>query len=515
MNLLFNIGKNIENSNTIESNSYVFSEEKSKFKDLLLETLNSNPEKNLQLKESIEENNKSDLINNQKQELKKEENKENSENIQAVENHKKIEDFNEDSSSFKKEEKTYIQQNLLQKEHSKLENIKNIKREERSLIESKDSMSFKDRKTEKISKDLNFLILMENNSKANVIEKIENSEKIKNSTFNSFQNKFFEIKPNKENKHQKNESIEDIKYFVSLTANIFKGNKEILQFNSKNLNIKDKEISTKKEKKDTKEIIQESIKELMNKKKEDNNSEFFSLKLEEKEFNNKNPKIEVLISKEGNLNPKEYLKKEGEFKNQNENQFKTILEMNTQNIKNNNNLIKENSFKEILDKSITEGLEELIQKAKININKDQFSAQIRLNPAIFGYMSLDIKMENQSLVLKILVDNQEVYKRLQENLESLKNEFIKQGIQVEQFQVRMKETFLSNEHENKNLFEQFSHFENNQSHSHSKDYESYAFDLNIFSDQKEHNQIQSREKDLDSQEIVSYNFHHQKINVWG
>lgn len=506
------IGKNIEKSNSIDTNSLSSLEEKHKFKDLLLETLNSNSEKNLQLNKSIEESKEFDSISNQKNESKKEENKTSPKNVQTEENNKKIENFNQDSLSLKEENTKNIQQNIQKKEST---NDK-IKREERDLIDKRDVISFTDRKTSNISKSLN-LFFSKEDFKLGLKERTENSEKIKNEKSINFKEKLSEIKMNNENPNNQNKKdlIEDTKYFVAITANVFKGNKEVFQLNNKNTNIKDKEAIIKTEKKDTKEIIQETLRELINKKKEEN-LELSNLKSLEKELNDKNQKIEVFVKQEGNFNLKESLKKEGEFKNQNENQLKNFLETNIQNLKTNNDLLKESSFKDILNKSIKEGLEELVQKAKINIiNKDQFSAQIRLNPAIFGYMSLDIKMENQSLILKILVDNQEVYKKLQENLEFFKNEFLKQGIQVDQFQIRMKENFFSNEHENKSLFEQFSNFENSQNHSHSQDYENFSFDLNSISNQKEIEKIQKIERNLDSSEVVSYNFYDQKINLWG
>jgi len=93
-----------------------------------------------------------------------------------------------------------------------------------------------------------------------------------------------------------------------------------------------------------------------------------------------------------------------------------------------------------LQESIKSALEEIISKAKIQLGKDHFNAQIRLNPAIFGFMSVDMRYENGSMILKILVDNQEVFKKLQDNSESIKFEFAKQGINVDNLEIKFKET---------------------------------------------------------------------------
>jgi flagellar hook-length control protein FliK len=60
--------------------------------------------------------------------------------------------------------------------------------------------------------------------------------------------------------------------------------------------------------------------------------------------------------------------------------------------------------------------------------------------AIFGFMSVDMRYENGSMILKILVDNQEVFKKLQDNSESIKFEFAKQGINLDNLEIKFKET---------------------------------------------------------------------------
>lgn len=103
-------------------------------------------------------------------------------------------------------------------------------------------------------------------------------------------------------------------------------------------------------------------------------------------------------------------------------------------------LDSQNTIQDTLQKTIKDAIDEIISKAKIQIGNQQFSAQIRLNPSIFGFMSINMNYEQGSLILKILVDNQDIYKKLQEGIDSIKNEFSKAGIQLETIQIKFKES---------------------------------------------------------------------------
>lgn len=93
----------------------------------------------------------------------------------------------------------------------------------------------------------------------------------------------------------------------------------------------------------------------------------------------------------------------------------------------------------LLNESIKEAIEEMVSRAKIHLGKNEFSAQIRMNPSYFGFMSIDARFENQHLVLKILVDNPNVYQKLQEQIEVIKSEFFKEGILVDQVFIRFRD----------------------------------------------------------------------------
>ncbi len=131
----------------------------------------------------------------------------------------------------------------------------------------------------------------------------------------------------------------------------------------------------------------------------------------------------------------------------------------------------------LLEKSISEGINELISRAKVQIGNNEFSAQIRLNPSYFGYLSMDMKVIDNQLVLKILVDNKEVYDKIMENMESLKNEFIRNGFQIENFTVKMKD----------NQFFHFSQqdFMNTESFSNQNDFYHNSRDELLFNDNSE------------------------------
>lgn len=205
-----------------------------------------------------------------------------------------------------------------------------------------------------------------------------------------------------------------------------------------------------KQKKNTKQLLEETF--FAQPKKEDKNIKNTSnpkptsqeiLTENKNEIKNQQQnfsKIEVYVKPE--LKLKEGLSKQPSFahKEHSDRPFDQnfyFSNINTKNfVKNDVNPI----FQEKLQESIKSALEEIISKAKIQLGKDHFNAQIRLNPAIFGFMSVDMRYENGSMILKILVDNQEVFKKLQDNSESIKFEFAKQGINVDNLEIKFKET---------------------------------------------------------------------------
>ncbi len=203
------------------------------------------------------------------------------------------------------------------------------------------------------------------------------------------------------------------------------------------------------------QTIEELLLEAFNKKnvKESSKQNYHNNVLKENLQNNniENNKLLEKDVKNTELKPSKievYIKPELKIKTQDTNasNLETKDNFNKFSLFSNHSLIsnkinlKEMDSSDILSKSIKEALDEIISKARLQIGKDQFTAQIRLNPSIFGYMSVNINYENGSLVLKILVDNLDIYKKLQENLESIKFDFSKQGIQLDTLQVKFKES---------------------------------------------------------------------------
>lgn len=315
---------------------------------------------------------------------------------------------------------------------------------------------------------------------------------------------------NKQNLIVKNEIQEEVKKITFFTSNITKKFSIEKNFPSKQ---KSNMQSKKKEKVTTKEILQNNLKEPIKPKENQISENSLGGK------NHQSPaKMEIFIKQEvpssfyTDLSQKQN-KKQLEITSQKDAQIKNFIEQNFSFPHRINSRISENPIQNPADKSIREALEELIQKAKINIGKESFSAQIRLNPAIFGYMSLDMKFENQSLILKILVDNQEIYKGLQKNLDSLKNEFIKNGIPLDQLQIRIKDMQLSNQNDFQfsNLF---SDFDNRQNHSSSKNYENF-YEATIsgqFNTQENVRANANAEANATESQCTLYD---SKINVWG
>ncbi|MCS7205881.1 MAG: flagellar hook-length control protein FliK [Leptospiraceae bacterium] len=173
-----------------------------------------------------------------------------------------------------------------------------------------------------------------------------------------------------------------------------------------------------------------------------------------------------------------------------------------------------------LDQSLKEALEELISKAKVQVGKNEFTAQIRMNPAIFGYMSVNIKYENGHLVLRLLVDNQAVFQKLNDSVEMLKNEFQKHGIYLEQIQIRMKEPMLSNSNmqDSMNLF--YDTQENFQSPSHHNPYlgdherERFSYQKENFQSNQELKIQKNKEERTEDYNLMTLNTHH-NIELWG
>ncbi len=91
-----------------------------------------------------------------------------------------------------------------------------------------------------------------------------------------------------------------------------------------------------------------------------------------------------------------------------------------------------------------EAFQDLVEKARLNIGSDgRSSASIRLNPASLGSMTLNLKVTDNQVEARLVVDNQAARKIMQEELENLKIELKNQGINVDHFEIKVRESFTS------------------------------------------------------------------------
>lgn len=91
--------------------------------------------------------------------------------------------------------------------------------------------------------------------------------------------------------------------------------------------------------------------------------------------------------------------------------------------------------------------EGLVEKARVNLGPDgKSSAMIRLNPEELGRMLLDLKMKGNQVTASVVVETPAAMKKLKEELELLKFELQQKGFQVENIQIKLRETFESFAH---------------------------------------------------------------------
>ncbi|MCB1308913.1 MAG: flagellar hook-length control protein FliK, partial [Leptospiraceae bacterium] len=82
----------------------------------------------------------------------------------------------------------------------------------------------------------------------------------------------------------------------------------------------------------------------------------------------------------------------------------------------------------------------LVQQARVNVRSDGSStASIRLNPQSLGHMTLNLRLENNQMTAQILVDNQSARQIIKNEMEHLRAELQRQGIQVENVVIRVRD----------------------------------------------------------------------------
>ncbi len=86
----------------------------------------------------------------------------------------------------------------------------------------------------------------------------------------------------------------------------------------------------------------------------------------------------------------------------------------------------------------------LAVKAKINISSDGSStASVRMHPENLGFMTLNLKISEGKAEGRILVENQTAMKLIRDEIETLKTELRNQGISLESFTVRVRDSASS------------------------------------------------------------------------
>ncbi|MBW7859039.1 MAG: flagellar hook-length control protein FliK, partial [Leptonema sp. (in: Bacteria)] len=108
-----------------------------------------------------------------------------------------------------------------------------------------------------------------------------------------------------------------------------------------------------------------------------------------------------------------------------------------------------------IERGVRQGFQDLIKKANVQIGTEgNASAQIRMNPDHLGFMSVDMKVEQNRVIIKILVDRQDVLEQLKKDIEILRGEFVKTGLQVDSVSLKLREPFETSFNSNSSNSEQ-------------------------------------------------------------
>lgn len=83
----------------------------------------------------------------------------------------------------------------------------------------------------------------------------------------------------------------------------------------------------------------------------------------------------------------------------------------------------------------TEIIQQVVEKAKLSLNRDHNEIMIKLKPEILGNIRLNISTENHHVTIKVLADSSTVKEILESNLHHLKIGFINQGLEIGSFDV--------------------------------------------------------------------------------
>ncbi|MCB1168189.1 MAG: flagellar hook-length control protein FliK, partial [Leptospiraceae bacterium] len=88
--------------------------------------------------------------------------------------------------------------------------------------------------------------------------------------------------------------------------------------------------------------------------------------------------------------------------------------------------------------------QEMVEQARVRLSADgKSTASIRMNPENLGRMHLDLVMKDNVLSGRLLVENHAAFKHIKDEIEGLRAELAKHGIQLEGLSVKTRETVQS------------------------------------------------------------------------
>ena len=88
--------------------------------------------------------------------------------------------------------------------------------------------------------------------------------------------------------------------------------------------------------------------------------------------------------------------------------------------------------------------QQMVEQARVRMGPDgRSTAQIRMNPENLGRMHLDLVMKDNVISGRLIVENQQAFKMIQEDIENLRQELARHGIQLENLSVKTRESLQS------------------------------------------------------------------------
>lgn len=88
--------------------------------------------------------------------------------------------------------------------------------------------------------------------------------------------------------------------------------------------------------------------------------------------------------------------------------------------------------------------QKMVEQARVRMGSDgRSTAQIRMNPEHLGRLQLDLVMKDNVVSGRVIVDNQQAFKMLRDDIEHLRQELARHGIQLENLSVKTREAFQS------------------------------------------------------------------------